>query len=130
MKSIVSSLLVIVILMLSACHHHTLIEKGHSGSHFTLSRADSVTISLPENPTTGYSWSFILEPFQQDVIADISENYLPSKTNLAGSGGVKEYHFKAQNPGTVTITGYYYRPWEKLETSKADKVSYTFTVAP
>lgn len=126
MKTIVNGIL--AVLILSACHNQIKLQKDNSDSHITVSSGTEVIVSLPENPTTGYSWKFFLRPEQQNIISDISEIYVSPQKQMPGAGGVKEYKFTAASPGEITITGYNFRPWEKLDPQTAKKVEYTITV--
>jgi inhibitor of cysteine peptidase len=71
------------------------------------------TISLPSNPTTGYSWA--LAGSLPDGLLLVGSQYKPSQPdpNVVGSGGVEEWTFKATKAGTATLTFEYRRPWEK-----------------
>lgn len=128
MKNLIKT--IIATLILSACSTSSQIQlqKADSGSTTTISIGDIVTINLSENPTTGYSWAFSIEPESQNFISDISEKYIAPNNNLVGSGGIKEYSFKAINTGEITLTGYYRRPWEKLDKQNSEKVEYIFKI--
>lgn len=121
---------IIAVIILSACSatQHFQLQKTDSGSTTTISVGNTVTISLSENPTTGYSWAFSIEPESQNLISDISEKYIAPNNNLVGSSGFKEYSFKAINTGEITLTGYYRRPWEKLDKQNSEKVEYSFII--
>ncbi len=126
MKRLLSALA--VILLLNACSDSAKVEAKDSAENITLSIGESTSISLKENPTTGYSWQFFLTPENQNVISDISENYIAPNNGLAGAGGIKEYKFKAANAGQLTIDAYYFRPWEKLDKQTADHKVFVVTV--
>lgn len=96
--------------------------------HQTVRVGQKVVISLDENPSTGYSWQFFITPAKQKTITDIAENYINPDTSLIGAGGIKEYSFTAAQKGTLTVTGYYFRPWEKLNERTDRKVVYTIEV--
>lgn len=115
-------------IFLTACSSALALNEQDSGKAFTVRIGQSRTISLPENPTTGYSWQFFITPENQQTISDIKETYIAPDTALTGAGGMKEYSFTARRKGKITITGYYLRPWEKSNTGNAQKVIYDFTV--
>ena len=98
-----------------------------SGKEFSLPLNKSVVITLPENPTTGYSWQFTTDSRQQNLISDLREESLPPHTDLVGAGGKKQITFKTQAKGMVKIRGFYARPWEK-DTPPVKEVSYTFNI--
>lgn len=72
-------------------------------------------ITLPENPTTGFRWSFEVsgEPF----CSLLDDHFDASPQNLPGQGGYHYWHFKAVQVGSGNITLAYRRSWERTETS-------------
>lgn len=113
---------------LTACSAVTLLSENDSRKTFFVHVGDKQVISLPENPSTGYSWQFFITPENREIITDITETYIAPDTSLVGAGGHKKYAFTVRQTGTLTITGYYVRPWEKLNKQTADKVTYTFNI--
>lgn len=72
----------------------------------------TVTLKLPSNPTTGYSWNVT----QSEELFDItSEFQQPADQNLAGAGGTEVYTLKPKKEGTVTVEFAYARSWEEKE---------------
>jgi predicted secreted protein len=74
---------------------------------------DTIRLSLPENPSTGYSWQMTTS----DGIEKIGDNYVQGNAGMplrpiVGAGGTHEYVYKATKPGAQTISGIYKRPWE------------------
>jgi inhibitor of cysteine peptidase len=113
-------------LLLCACRQdYVYLSEQDSGRDITLNVGQSAIITLAENPTTGYAWIFEIEPKEQNVITNIREKYVHQKTNLIGSGGIKEYSFKAENSGRVDIYGYYVRSWEEWDKNKVQSVRYS-----
>lgn len=100
------------------------ISKSDSGRTISMSKGDIATIKLAENPTTGYSWIFETEPENQNIISVISSKYIKPSTSLIGAGGIKEYKFQINNPGTIKIRGYYIRPWEEADKNNVTQVYY------
>jgi inhibitor of cysteine peptidase len=87
---------------------------------------DTVHLSLPENPSTGYSWQMTTS----DGIEQVGDNYIPGNIGTAGrpivgAGGTHEWTYKVTKPGTQTISGIYKRPWEG---SSAGEKTYTLNV--
>ena len=113
---------------LTACSSAAALSEQDSGKTFIACVGEKQLISLPKNPTTGYSWQFFITPEKQQVVSDIKETYIAPDTTLVGAGGVKEYAFTVCQKGKITITGYYIRPWEKTNKENARKVTYTFDV--
>ena len=86
---------------------------------------DKLTITLEENPTTGYVWT--LKIGTENVVALESDEYMPTQTsaNMVGSGGNHVWNFKGVSAGETVLTFKYYRPWEKEDTAIKTRV---FTV--
>lgn len=120
-----SSLILISLLLSTACGNALDISQNDNGKIINVSQGDIVAIKLAENPTTGYSWQFEINPENQNVINVISSKYLKQVTTLIGAGGTKEYKFEVKNAGQITINGYYVRPWEELDKNTATQVHYT-----
>jgi inhibitor of cysteine peptidase len=82
-----------------------------SGVSIDLNVQDILTISLPDNPTTGFHWgidradSRILRPTGDPV-------YEPS-SNLVGSGGRTTFQFEAIEAGSTRLRLIYHRSFEK-----------------
>jgi inhibitor of cysteine peptidase len=71
-------------------------------------------IALPENPTTGFRWSFEVsgEPF----CSLLDDYFEPASQNLLGQGGYHYWHFKAVQAGLGNIALTYRRSWERTGT--------------
>jgi predicted secreted protein len=87
---------------------------------------DLITLTLPENPSTGYSWQISAS----DGLEQVSDHYIQGNTGTAarpivGAGGTHEWVFKVIKPGNQQVTGVYKRPWEA--TSEGEK-RYTLNV--
>lgn len=108
------------------------LDAAQSGQEIILHTGDKVSVRLEENPTTGYGWQFFWEPETQTIAGDIRENYTPDEVEegMVGAGGIKTYEFTVADEGAATLSGYYYRPWEKLDKDTAESVVYRFKVMP
>jgi len=70
---------------------------------------ESVRINLPENATTGYSWT--IERYDEDVIEVLaSEPYYPA--NAIGSGGKMTFILQVKKIGIGDIVLKHWRHWE------------------
>jgi inhibitor of cysteine peptidase len=72
------------------------------------------TITLDSNPTTGYNWQ-IVRQMDTGLVELVDSQYIAPKTDLVGSPGHEEWHFKAIREGKAIISFEYKRPWEKDE---------------
>ena len=78
-------------------------------------------ISLDGNPTTGYSWTYVMEP--ADVVKEeesgFQRNY--TDTDLVGAGGTYVFDFEGLKEGTAVLTFTYSRSW-KEQTERQKRV--------
>ena len=94
------------------------------GDNVNANVGDTIHLSLPENPSTGYSWQMTAS----DGIEHVSDNFVRDNSGwpgrqVVGAGGTHEYVYKVIKPGTQTVSAIYKRPWEG--TSEGEK---TFTL--
>jgi len=82
-----------------------------------------IRLTLPGNPTTGYTWQLSTTP---GIVIE-NESYRPDYPygKMAGSGGTYHWVMKAVMPGTQVVTGVYARPWESNLT---DSTSFKLTL--
>jgi len=82
----------------------------------------SLTLTLDENPTTGYSWAFTMAP--EGILALDTDAFVnaPTSENVVGAGGTHTWTFKVVAGGCVRLTFQYYRPWEAPETAVETRV--------
>ncbi len=88
--------------------------KAVENSPFHLDESCTVlSVSLPANATTGYSWSYAFS--DEDILTCIKEEYIPAEAEgMVGTGGTFEAQFKGtfKKADRVTLTLNYARPWE------------------
>lgn len=86
-----------------------------SGKTFQPQIAQEVVISLPGNPTTGYSW-FYGKMTDLDAAVSLGEiRYVrdPAGAGRMGAGGTFVATFKSLKAGKTVLNLEYKRPWEK-----------------
>lgn len=110
---------------------------SNPGSRLTLTQADNgksisirvsqtLTIALPENPTTGYKWA--VEPSSQPLLVLKSSEYVTTaKPGLVGAGGQRILRFQARRTGTEKLRLKLWRSWEG-DSSITDRFAVTVTV--
>lgn len=74
----------------------------------TLPAGSEITISLDENPTTGFSWN-VTSSVGLDYVND---TYIAPETGLVGAGGVHVWEYLAAEEGSAEFSAIYKRPWE------------------
>jgi inhibitor of cysteine peptidase len=84
------------------------------GKTVPLSKDQQLLVSLPANPSTGYSWNVTSLP---SVLATTGEpSFVPDSkgaTAAVGAGGTTTYTFRATGKGAGKLELGYLRPWEK-----------------
>ncbi len=96
-----------------------------NGRTYSLARGQALTVQLPSNPSTGYSWQVVGPKPAPLQLADSSYHAAPAARGMVGTGGIQHWKFTARQPGKAVLQLAYHRPWEKL--APADK-RYTLTV--
>ncbi|HSC84294.1 MAG TPA: protease inhibitor I42 family protein [Pseudomonas sp.] len=103
--------------LLSACSSQppssvSIEEKQLGKCPMELHSGQTLTITLPSNPTTGFRW----------VVADAAPGVLrslgpevyttPEDAGLVGSAGQSTWRYQAYQPGQARLLMQYQRPWE------------------
>ena len=70
-------------------------------------------ISLPGNPSTGFSWATEHVPAFLEQIGEGEYSSDKASENMVGVGGTFRWRFLAKGKGTDTLRFIYMRPWEK-----------------
>jgi inhibitor of cysteine peptidase len=71
-------------------------------------------ITLSENPTTGFRWSF--EANGEPFCTLLDDHFEPTTPNLPGQGGRHYWRFKAVQVGSGNITFVSRRSWQQTGT--------------
>jgi inhibitor of cysteine peptidase len=104
------------------------VTDGDNGQARTLARGKKLVVSLPANPSTGYTWG--LGELDQNVLRqDGQPDYRPdpNATATPGSGGTAVWTFVGDARGTAYLTLGYARAWEQ-GIEPAQKFSLTIKV--
>lgn len=94
----------------------------------TLATGDIGQVSLNGNPTTGYSWHYMIG---DTSVLELSRDHYQSDTKAGevGAGGRYTWDFRALKAGSTTITFKYYRDWlGESDTAPEDIIEYAVTV--
>lgn len=81
-----------------------------SGKTVPLGIGQNLSIALPENPTTGYSWNATVSTGLR--IADTAYTPDPTAANVVGAGGTRNWTVQGVAAGTQRFDAVYVRPWE------------------
>ena len=89
----------------------------------TLPAGSEITISLDENPTTGFSWNVT----SSAGLEYVNDTYIAPETELVGAGGVHVWQYLAAEKGNAEFSAIYKRPWEET-TGNETTFSLAFTI--
>jgi inhibitor of cysteine peptidase len=105
-------LLGVVMSALVGCSHQDPVALGEADSGHTVKTRPGrhIVVTLPSNPTTGYTWTVSnLGGLQQ--IGDA--RYTSAETERAGAGGTQTFTFSADDRTAGQLILEYRRPWEE-----------------
>lgn len=74
----------------------------------------TVTISIDENPSTGYGWGYTIS--DNLIIKNDRDEFIISNTGkqiITGAGGTRVLDFSGIKPGSAVLTLKYERSWEQ-----------------
>ena len=118
-KKLLTGLSVLVFLLAIAVIVLAVTNRGYVGENFTTDgegwsaevTGDEMTLDLPSNPSTGYSW-VVTE--KTKVFATDSNQFIAETGEevLAGAGGITQFHIAALKEGVGTMTLQYKQDWE------------------
>jgi len=81
----------------------------------TLAVGDTLVVTLPANPSTGYSWALTSAPAAAVLAAPGEPAYTPDRTGgapMPGAGGKATFRFAAVGAGSTRVVLAYRRGWE------------------
>jgi inhibitor of cysteine peptidase len=89
----------------------TALGPAEAGSSVTLEVGGELTISLPANPSTGYSW--VVSAINPALLTQIGEPEFSADSDLIGAGGTMTFHFEGTAVGQDSLQLEYLRTWEE-----------------
>lgn len=127
--ALLMTLLLAVLIPVMKASEISLTEKN-GGKKVILQTGDRVIVSLPSNPSTGYSWSYLLSKRSLLGVMDkVAYHQDEASKSLVGSGGTETWKFKALALGSLKMTFSYARPWEK-DVAPIKVILWNITVKP
>ena len=106
------------------------VGEADSGRNLMLRCGEMLVVELPSNPTTGYSWRVL--PFQPGLLVqrgEASYESNPSSKGLVGAGGRETWKFQAVGNGSLKLTFFYARAWEK-DVKPVRMIEWPVTIIP
>jgi inhibitor of cysteine peptidase len=108
----------VVVLLLAGCGQAThvrvrgstlrLTESDNSGS-FAVKRDQTIVLTLPSNPSTGYRWHWTYEASAGGAgLRQLSHRYVAPKTNAPGASGEEVWRLRPVGSKGSMIQGLYY----------------------
>ncbi|MBF0544622.1 MAG: protease inhibitor I42 family protein [Candidatus Riflebacteria bacterium] len=98
------------------------IDNTSNGKEMTLFVGQTLSLSLEENPATGYRWT--IEDFKPSVLEQLEAIFKqPAKSDPADSSGKRIFGFLAKKVGETPLKLEYQRPW-----SETTKPAQTFSI--
>jgi inhibitor of cysteine peptidase len=89
-----------------------LLEEPDSGSIIYLLQGDALSVRLPANPTTGYTWSIAANA--PSVLQSAGDpRFEPPPAGRPGAGGFQIFEFRVGGGGAALLQLVYRRPFEK-----------------
>lgn len=89
-----------------------LLEEPDNGSGLYLTQGDTISVKLPANPTTGYTWSIAVNA--PSILAPAGDaRFEPPPTPRPGAGGFQTFDFRVAGGGAAELQLVYRRPFEK-----------------
>ncbi|MGV8129385.1 MAG: protease inhibitor I42 family protein [Methanolinea sp.] len=80
---------------------------GDNGKNVTIAKGTEFSLTLPENPTTGYSWYLSQSP----GTTLLRDEYISPASQVMGAGGSHAWFFMGEKSGDQSVYGEYRRPW-------------------
>lgn len=86
----------------------------NNGEAIEAHQGDEIVLRLPENPTTGYRWHIDRADgiIEQEIARQEMDSSPPDLNPQFGSGGVREFRFRAKVPGVGRLELKYWQAWE------------------
>ncbi|MGE5415536.1 MAG: protease inhibitor I42 family protein [Acidobacteriota bacterium] len=97
------------------------IDDKYNGKTLTIKKGQSFKLTLPSNPSTGYSWSFSAA-VNTKVLLQAGHAVSQPPPHIVGAGITEIWNYKAIGKGVTSITLGYKRPWEKNPPIKTFKL--------
>lgn len=97
------------------------IDNKFNGKTVTVKKGQKLALTLPSNPSTGYSWSYSAS-FNTKVIVQSGHDVSQPPPNIVGAAVNELWSYKAVGKGTANIALAYRRSWEKTAPAKIFKL--------
>jgi inhibitor of cysteine peptidase len=112
LPGVVSSLLAVMLIAGGACAtgQQHLLGATDQGRTVGVALGDTLLLSLPETPATGYIWT--LDRPDATPVKMLSSDVVRPAADRIGAPGVRTLHLKPTQAGMVQLRLKRWRPWE------------------
>ena len=87
------------------------VTEADNGRELTLSRGDTLEVSLPATSGTGYTWQMV--PIADPLAKPVGEMKFKTDHAMPGASGNQIFRYSVEESGSGSIELRYVRPWEK-----------------
>lgn len=105
-------LMAVILTAIGGCAAQTALALAaeDNGKEIALQKGQILAITLPGNPSTGYSW-VLVDP-EGAIVRQVGEPEFEADSELVGAPGTLTLRFEALEAGQMDLTLGYQRPWE------------------
>ena len=104
------------------------LAEADNGKAYTVKVGDTIEVTIPGNPTTGFGWTAALAEKDAALVQQVGEPvYAAEATDetIVGAGGTYTFTFKAVAKGQADLKLVYSRSWESVPPEKTFSVRLT-----
>ncbi len=105
--------MVVVVVVAAACSDGARITADEDGQTVHIGVGSELEVSLPGNPSTGYSWAVIAN--DPSVLEQLGEPAFDVESDIVGAGGTFIFRFRGAAAGTSMLKFAYERSFENTE---------------
>ena len=89
------------------------LTRANNGQSIEVRQGDEIILRLPENPTAGYGWHVDrADRLDQEMSEHTTGSDQTDPNPRFGKGGVREFRFRAKEPGAGRLDLKHWREWE------------------
>lgn len=100
------------------------LDEGDTGRAIVLHQGQYLRVSLPANPSTGFTWQYSSPP-DPSILMERDRKFVSKHPGLPGAGGTEVLRYEAVGRGQTSVHLEYKRLWENAGAVKAFKVDIT-----
>ena len=86
------------------------LTEADDGREVSVDVGEQIVVHLEENPTTGYRWQVVRA---NGILEPVGDSYEPASPTRVGSGGHREFRFRATAAGSAAIELRHLQEWDE-----------------